>query len=299
MAPRRTSVLAVLATSCLAVQNCHGGSLGAAPTSSFLGRLPLHRSGNGSGSSALSTALGVRGGMQLFVKTLTGKTVSIEIEEGESIEDVKAKIAEKEGIPPEQQRIIFGGQQLQDGKTVDDYNIGDDATLHLVLRLRGGIKSLVNKALGRGAFRVDESFVMDNLKGVISDEERELMNAFIEQSLGRTTTESYEEEDISSETKKADGKAPVLGAYYRIGPVPRRTCDTSPLANVEFPNRTAQPRDRAFELPGGAGARLVEVEKGIGGWRKKSGGDTKLSKVYKRGDNRGALMPALKRMNLA
>lgn len=77
--------------------------------------------------------------MQLFVKTLTGKTVSIEVEEGESIEDVKAKIAEKEGIPPEQQRLIFGGQQLQDSKTLDDYDVGDDATLHLVLRLRGGI----------------------------------------------------------------------------------------------------------------------------------------------------------------
>lgn len=77
--------------------------------------------------------------MQLFVKTLTGKTVSIEVEEGECIEDVKAKIAEKEGIPPEQQRLIFGGQQLQDAKTLEDYDVGDDATLHLVLRLRGGI----------------------------------------------------------------------------------------------------------------------------------------------------------------
>ena len=62
----------------------------------------------------------------------------LQVEAGESIEDVNAKISEKEGIPPEQQRLIFGGQQLQDGKTIDDYDVGDDATLHLVLRLRGG-----------------------------------------------------------------------------------------------------------------------------------------------------------------
>jgi len=101
-------------------------------------------------------ALGVRGGQQLFVKTLTGKTVSVEVEPGESIESVKAKISEKEGVPPEQQRLIFGGQQLADGKTIDDYDIGDDSTLHLVLRLRGGesvvfaFKSFLSKVTGGG-----------------------------------------------------------------------------------------------------------------------------------------------------
>lgn len=94
--------------------------------------------GHPSSSSALASTLSLRGGMEIFVKTLTGKTVSIEVEANESIEDVKAKIAEKEGIPAEQQRLIFGGQQLQDAKCLEDYDVDDDATLHLVLRLRGG-----------------------------------------------------------------------------------------------------------------------------------------------------------------
>jgi hypothetical protein len=76
---------------------------------------------------ALATVLDLQGGIQLFVKTRMGKTVSIKVKEGESIEEVKAKIAKKEGIPAEQQRIIFGGQQLQDGKTINDYNIGHAA----------------------------------------------------------------------------------------------------------------------------------------------------------------------------
>uniref|UniRef100_A0A7S1TUS4 Ubiquitin-like domain-containing protein n=1 Tax=Phaeomonas parva TaxID=124430 RepID=A0A7S1TUS4_9STRA len=83
-----------------------------------------------------------RGGMQLMVKTLEGKTVTVDVEPDESIESIKAKIHEKEGIPPEQQRLIFGGKQLEADKSLEDYGIEDDATLHLVLRLRGGVDSL-------------------------------------------------------------------------------------------------------------------------------------------------------------
>ena len=148
----------------------------------------------------------------------------------------------------------------------------------------------MNKLTGRGSFEVDESFVMNNLEG-LSSEEKDLMARFVEQSISGVGEEGDEGGSASAKAAGGNGGNDIVKVkgYYRICDSPRKTCDDSPLETFEFPERGDVPKDMERVVFGHEG-QMIHTDG--------SGRSTKLTKVYKRGDNRGKLLGALRRMKI-